>query len=421
MKIGILSINAYTTVLNYASPLHSYAFQQFLDQNGIDNVIVDYRPQWWNEFFDQRVYDPYQYYLDHPLEDDEAQKQMLDKWERLRELRPQRADRINRFVREHYRMTEGAYDQAALESSDPECDIYICATDVIWKYEPLYGFDRGFFLNGPVMEGKGKIAYAASKGPSDYTPEQEEIFFRMIRPFHYVSCREKSLLELVKKERPASLVLDPVFLHEASFYEEICRKPEEEHYVLVYTVMQRSRSLIRKACEFAERHGLQVIDVSDDANILYGRKKYPRKNRYDAGVEEWLGYLRYADYVFTNSFHACCFSIIFRKEFFTGIRSGDKIPSLLNLFGLGWRNIADTEEIPAKPIPWGKVDALRRQYKDQSAQFILQAIRETGKVLEDPAYTPVQLQAVEAEAPAGGEEEKSGGLLGRIRQLFSRK
>ena len=88
MKIGILSINAYTTVLNYASPLHSYAFQQFLDQNGIDNVIVDYRPKWWNEFFDQRVYDPYQYYLDHPLEDDEAQKQMLDKWERLRELRP---------------------------------------------------------------------------------------------------------------------------------------------------------------------------------------------------------------------------------------------------------------------------------------------------------------------------------------------
>ena len=43
MKVGIISINAYTTVLNFASPLHSYAFQCFLDAHGIENVIVEYR------------------------------------------------------------------------------------------------------------------------------------------------------------------------------------------------------------------------------------------------------------------------------------------------------------------------------------------------------------------------------------------
>ena len=36
MKIGIISINAHTKVLNFASPLHSYAFQQFLKMHGYD-------------------------------------------------------------------------------------------------------------------------------------------------------------------------------------------------------------------------------------------------------------------------------------------------------------------------------------------------------------------------------------------------
>lgn len=40
MKIGIISINAHTKVLNFASPLHSYAFQQFLKMHGYDSVII---------------------------------------------------------------------------------------------------------------------------------------------------------------------------------------------------------------------------------------------------------------------------------------------------------------------------------------------------------------------------------------------
>ena len=46
MKIGIISINAHTKVLNFASPLHSYAFQQFLKMHGYDSVIIDYKPNY---------------------------------------------------------------------------------------------------------------------------------------------------------------------------------------------------------------------------------------------------------------------------------------------------------------------------------------------------------------------------------------
>ena len=50
MKIGIISINAHTKVLNFASPLHSYAFQQFLKMHGYDSVIIDYKPNYYGQY-----------------------------------------------------------------------------------------------------------------------------------------------------------------------------------------------------------------------------------------------------------------------------------------------------------------------------------------------------------------------------------
>ena len=40
MKIGIISINMYSKGLNFAYPLHTWAFQQLLFQHGIDNEIM---------------------------------------------------------------------------------------------------------------------------------------------------------------------------------------------------------------------------------------------------------------------------------------------------------------------------------------------------------------------------------------------
>ena len=39
MKVGIISINKYSKHLNFGAALHSYAFQQYLDKQGIDNAV----------------------------------------------------------------------------------------------------------------------------------------------------------------------------------------------------------------------------------------------------------------------------------------------------------------------------------------------------------------------------------------------
>lgn len=66
MKIALISINAHTKVLNFASPLHTYVFQQFLLDNGIKTTIVDYKPVYFKNF---DVEHPLFYYIDHPCKD----------------------------------------------------------------------------------------------------------------------------------------------------------------------------------------------------------------------------------------------------------------------------------------------------------------------------------------------------------------
>jgi len=57
MNIGIISINAHTKVLNFASPLHSYAFQKFLEMHGYeDTVIIDYKPVYYGKLSKISVY-----------------------------------------------------------------------------------------------------------------------------------------------------------------------------------------------------------------------------------------------------------------------------------------------------------------------------------------------------------------------------
>jgi hypothetical protein len=230
------------------------------------------------------------------------------------------------------------------------------------------------------MEGKGKIAYAASRGAKGYTEEQTRQADEYLRSFNYISCREKSLVDFVNDETSsyAAQVLDPVFLQPASFYEKLAVEPEEQDYILIYAVMEKAGSLVEEAMKFAQEKNLAVVDISDDKTILYQSKRGERITKYDIGVEEWLGYMKNATYIFTNSFHCCCFSLIFNKEFYAGKRGGDKIDSLLALFGVENRRIRDKMKFGKSAIDYDRVNALIKEYSEKSGQFALEAIRQTG-------------------------------------------
>lgn len=173
------------------------------------------------------------------------------------------------------------------------------------------------------MKGKKKIAYSPSRGATGYTIAQEKEFLKLISDFDFLSAREKSFQEYISRITGAEipLVLDPVLLNDVSYYREMMLPPEPVHmpekkYLLIYIVMERPTELVREACEFALKNDLQVIELGqylDHADLVEGVK---HSVVYDIGIEEWLWYLDHAEYIFTNSFHACCFSILMHKQFF---------------------------------------------------------------------------------------------------------
>mgnify|MGYP004538736477 CR=1 FL=1 len=392
MKIAIISINMYSKGLNFACPLHNYAFQQFLLKNGIENEILNYTPIYFNNF-DMRHPGVYYEKLRNNFEAsgraelEPVEFKRLDKFYRyytdLSEERERRYDKFQNFINTHYIKTEKVYNSDLLEIEDPGFDCYICCTDVLWKKEPNVGFDRGFFLASKAMENKWKISYAASRGvffsENDY---DERLFLQYIEDIDAISVREESLKNYLTENTSKNItqVLDPVFLHEKEFYDSIIIKPKEKHYIFLYYVMERATDTISQAVTFARAHNLKIIEITD-LPLKNGRlSEYNDIDvdyHYDLGIEEWLGYLRHADYVFTNSFHACCFSILFEKQFFAGKRSGDKVTNILRTFDLSNRRINTQTDLISAPFPdidYTKVRPILDQKRKESSDFILNAI-----------------------------------------------
>lgn len=396
MKIGLISINTHTRVLNFASPIHTVAFQHFLEEHGIETTIIDYQPRYYGKF---DIRHPLFFYIENPYKNEERQLTALKEWKDLFYLQEKRHDRFKAFEEKYYtKKTPKCYTHKTLNKEDPGFDCYICATDVIWKRNKVTGFEKGFFLALNAMKGKKKIAYSPSRGATGYTIAQEKEFLKLISDFDFLSAREKSFQEYISRITGAEIppVLDPVLLNDVSYYREMMLPPEPVHmpekkYLLIYIVMERPTELVREACEFALKNDLQVIELGqylDHADLVEGVK---HSVVYDIGIEEWLWYLDHAEYIFTNSFHACCFSIFMHKQFFAGDRSGDKIDSVLELFQISWRRLLSAERdsdrdraMQLEDIDYDAVEAILQEQRTRSADYILGAIRTLEQLEHQP-------------------------------------
>ncbi|MCL2195217.1 MAG: Coenzyme F420 hydrogenase/dehydrogenase, beta subunit C-terminal domain [Oscillospiraceae bacterium] len=377
LKIGILSINVHTAELNFACPLHSLVFSNTLTALGYDNVVVDYYPIYAKKNADQQ----------YPLlsavksKDSEDKQSKIKLWTDLFYQRKERFAKFDAFIKKHYTFTKQEYDAATLDAMPSAEDIncYIVATDTVWR-NYAKGFDRGFFLACRAMKDAYKIAYSVSRGPAKYTKAEEKQFINYIKDINEISVREQSLHEYISSisDVKSQVVLDPVFLGKREFYESILVQPKQKGYVLLY-LMQEADDFLALAANFAKQRGMELIELS--RFYKHPQKTGYAKHRviYDAGVEEWLGYIKHADYVFTNSFHGSCFSIILEKQFFfNGKRGGDKVKLLFKTFGLEWRNedqaFDKQDNLLVDNIDYAPVNAKREQMVEQSMAFLKTAL-----------------------------------------------
>lgn len=177
---------------------------------------------------------------------------------------------------------------------------FITGSDQVFR--PEYVPDSWFLS---FVEGKGKIAVAASFGIDIFNCEDVKRFERIsssIRSFDYISIREESGLEICSKAFgvEASFLLDPVFLINKDEYLTIIEESKikcTEKYIFCY-IRDGSERMDKLISEMAKKYSLSVVLCHE--NML---------------IEDFLYYISNSEYVITDSYHGMCFSIIFNKNF----------------------------------------------------------------------------------------------------------
>ena len=135
--------------------------------------------------------------------------------------------------------------------------------------------------------------------------------------------------------------------------------------------------------EFADKRNLKVVLIKNDT----GFENCGFDIVEDAGPEQWLNYIKNAEYVFTDSFHGCIFSNIFHKNFVLFKRFDDsnkksqnsRIYTLADM--LGFRNeIIDKNNLDKieiiKPLDYHKIDSILEEKSSVSKKWLLNALED---------------------------------------------
>lgn len=242
---------------------------------------------------------------------------------------------VERFNEESVRHSQKIYTASVLDSCT-DYDIYVVGSDQIWNPD---WYEMAFFLDF-VPKGKKKLSYAASIGKKELTPEQQEVFREKLADFTAVSVREQDAVGLLKELSPVPVVqtLDPTLLLTREQWDEVCsERLISEKYIFTY-FLGADTNQRKVATEFAKKKGLPIVTLPyleglfRKCDVSFGNKKL-----YDISPADFISLIKHAEYVLTDSFHACVFSSIYQKEFFAFQRlghagMGGRLYSLTKLF-----------------------------------------------------------------------------------------
>lgn len=221
--------------------------------------------------------------------------------------------------------------------------VFLSASDQIWNPD----WTSGFMMLDFAEECK-RISYATSIGVSKLPAEKEAFYKRHLSKYNHISLREQAGVEIIKNLLPEAepcKVLDPTFLLTSSDWRQFSSKAEIEiklpkRFLLVYLIGKN---------EFYKDYLKTVSDAMPELEIVTINSAESGLAEVDNGISyskggprEFVKLIHLAEYVVTDSFHACALCVNMSKEFTVLKRFKDtaqtsqnsRIYDLLKSFGL---------------------------------------------------------------------------------------
>lgn len=364
MRIGILTLPLHT---NYGGILQAYALQTVLERMGHDVVVFDRPYQYKISFLKKIIAYPKRFICKYVF----RKKGAIIRFEEY-------ATHVNCVKRKYTQPFINKYVHR-LELTDfyklnrKDFDAIVVGSDQIWRPKYYPTIEKAFldFTKGWNIK---RIAYAPSFGVDnwEYSDEQTKNCEALVKKFDAVSVREQSGVELCEKnfDVDAEWVLDPTMLLNSEDYINLFKDnntPQSDGTLLDY-ILDRDENKVAIINEIATQTGTKSFRLNSRVEDYSA----PLEERVQPAVETWLRGFYDAKFIVTDSFHACVFSILFKKPFVVMAnreRGLSRIESLLGYFGLANRfvnnasEIADLPEIDYKAV-YEKLEAMRTKSMD---------------------------------------------------------
>ena len=351
MKVGILSMQK---VKNYGSFLQGFALKTTIEEFGHQCEFIDIEQ---GVVFDNLKRTP-KMYIEKAIE----RLFKLDAFTRIKYFR----QFSKRFDNEFFEML-GAnkktfinYDLAIIGSDE----VFNFAQPVPWGFTPQ--------LYGKIKNAKNVVSYAGSFGHTtlkniDEYKVKDELKNAMIS-MKYISVRDNNSKEIVKSLTgiDPSFNVDPVLIFD---YNKYVKVPLIRDYIIIYSYPNRIKSTeeIKTIKEFAKKNNLKLISIGFyfpwcDETII-------------PDPFEVLGYIKYANFVITDTFHGSVMSIKFNKQFAALVRNtnSQKMTSLLEQFGVSSQIVKDINELEStikKEINYNTVNELILRERLLSMEYL---------------------------------------------------
>ena len=328
-KIGVVACyNNY----NYGSMLQAFATLVALDKLGYQSEFIDYEKNY--SITEKVKFLPR--FLNMYL--------MREKWRLLEkklkireypEIKQGDMDRkvaFRRFGAEYYknRISKPYIGYSNLKASADDYDAILVGSDQLWF--PA-GLPTNFYNLMFVPEEKRKVAYSTSFGVSSVPFYQKKRTIQYLNRIAHIAVREQSGQKLIKDltGRDVDVVLDPTLLLSRGDWEKaIPVKPVvPSGYIFCYLLGSNPEH--RKAVmELGRKTGLKVYDMPHIDEFVPGDMQFADEHLYDIDPAQFVNLIRHADYVCTDSFHCCVFSIIHHKKFIAFDRYSDALMASRN-------------------------------------------------------------------------------------------
>lgn len=291
-----------------------------------------------------------------------------------------RSNKLQKFVDDNLKLSDRQYNETSISEANSVYDGFICGSDQIWN-PTLTTTDSMYWLSFADTQ-KKKFSYAPSIGVDQLETNDQKSIRKNLQSFNGISCREKSgtkLLNSILNENICETVLDPTMLVDISLWNDICAPQKfSGNYIFVYLL--RGTAEQRKAVEkFAKKEKLPIVTMpflETECTVWYDIK-FGDFKFWDASPDEFISVIRYADYVFTDSFHSTVFSCLYHVPFLIFPKKGkaqmSRLQCLMDMLGISGRiiqNDKEIEKIASQKIDWEQVESNLRDERRKSSQYL---------------------------------------------------